>query len=266
MKQIIFILLAAVALSVSAQIGHTTLLRPEEMKVNPNDIIQLHGIGLCLQCGPDSLMVLDNPELGAVHWVEPNLARDYVVAAGAVYAAEGDSIYRVATELQQSKFLARMDNEQFMLYSANAEEFFAVTSDEDFSCVYRINPVQNTCIPEMSIQAPIQKISSYNGRSVMWIDDQIFLMDVDNDKYTYIFSWPTISDMVLTPMGLMIATADGIYWVTDVDGGAILYPKSVSRVWWDDDDILYVYLPDGTIEAFLGIRDTYMKVQAEHSK
>lgn len=50
-----------------------------------------------------------------------------------------------------------MDSELYMLCSANAEEFFAVTSDEDFSCVYYINPVQNTCIPEMSIQAPILK-------------------------------------------------------------------------------------------------------------
>lgn len=264
MKRFIFTIMAVMALTAAAEIGRTTLLRPGEMEVNPDDIIQLQGIGLCLQCGSDSMMVLDNPNLDAVYWVEPNLARDYVVATGMVYAAEGDSIHRVATDSLPSKLLARMDNEQFMLYPANADEFFAVTADEEFSCVYRLNPLNNTCVPEMSIQAPIQKISSYNGRSVMWIDDQILLMDADNEKYTYIFSWPTISDMVLTPLGLMVATADGVYWVTDPDGGAVLYPKPVNRVWWDDDDILYVLRTDGTLEALLGLREAY--IQAKKTK
>ena len=260
MKKIIILLGAVMSFAAAnAQIERVQLLDSAEMAFDAADIVHLDGIGLGLQCGPDSLMLLDSPTLASIHWVEPNLARSFVACRGALYAAEGDSIYRVATDSLPGKFVARFDNEQFSLFPASDSTFYACTADETFSCVYEIDPVAGTCLPLLSMKAPILKISTNGSRSMIWVDDQVLLMTPD-ERLVPVFTSATLSDMVLTPIGLMAGTADGVYWVVGPGNGGKVVNEPVTRLWWDDDDVLYYVTAAGKVMAVSGMQERYMQL------
>ncbi len=136
MKRVIFIVIAMLWALQSLALYRVKLLDHKELYLYPEAVVQLPGYGVAAVCGKDSLMLLDNTEYASIRWVEPNKARSIVGCGNSFYAAEGDSIYRIATLSFPRKFIGRLDNEQFTLSTASDTTFYAVTADEDFSCVY----------------------------------------------------------------------------------------------------------------------------------
>lgn len=238
------------------------LVDHREMTIDGSEILQLPGLGLGLRCGTDSVLILDHPELASIRWIEPNDVRSLVFCSNNFYAAEGDSIYRVATEDAPRQFIGRMDNEQFTLAHATDSTFYVCTADEDFSCVYEFNPTERTFMPFISIEAPILKLSTAGDNTVMWVDDQI-LMTTPEGEIAPIFTSESLTDMQITPIGLMVATADGLTWLTSPGKGAVLVNEPVSRVWWDDADVLYYLTVQGDLYALIGLMDAYMQTEAE---
>lgn len=259
MRRMLIVMCAIICTLSSGAIDKVLLIGKEEMSVDGDEILHLSGIGLCLKCGNDSVIMLDNPELSAIKWLEPNDARSIVGCGNAVYAAEGDSIYRLASESVPRRFIGRLDNEQFMLYPATDSTFYACTADEDFSCVYEINPSERTCMPFISVKSALLKISTLGDKTMVWIDDQVLLAS-DDGNLVPVFSSETITDIQLTPIGLIAASADGLNWLTGPGKGAVLDPKPVSRVWWDDADILYYLTDEGDLYAVIGFMETYMEL------
>ena len=256
MRRILLSIIAAACALAASAIDKILLADHSETALIADEIIHLPGLGLGLKCGPDSVILFDNPELAAVRWLEPTGVRSIAACGGQFYAAEGDSIYRIATAAAPRKFIGRMDNEQFSLYPATDSTFFACTADEDFSCVYEINPLRQTCMPYISVQAALLKLSAHGGNTMIWIDDQILLAMAD-EKLVPVFSSESICDMVMTPVGLMAATADGLYWITEPGKGACLVNEPISRVWWDDADVLYYLTASGNLFAVVGMEEAY---------
>ena len=259
MKKIAMTLCALLCALTAGAIDRVVLIDKSEMTVSPDEILHLPGLGLGLRCGPDSVMMLDNPDFDAMRWHEPNDARSIVGCGGAVYAAEGDSIYRVATDSLTRQSVGRLDNEQFTLHAATDSTFYALTADEDFSCVYEINPSDRTCIPFFSVEGALLKISTLGQNTMLWIDDSILAASPEG-QLVPVFVSPTISDMVLTPVGLMTATAEGLNWTTAPGKGTTLTDEAVARVWWDDADVLYYLTAGGDLHAIIGLEEAYTRV------
>lgn len=242
-------------------INRIVLIDKNEMQLDENDIIHLAGIGLVLKISSDSLMLLDNPNLNSIQWLESNNGRSFVSYGSCIYTTQGDSIYRLATETTPHKLVGRLDNEQFNLHPASDSTFYALTADEDFSCVYEIDPRDRTCIPFFSVRAAMPKLSSYRDKTMFWIDDQILLASTDG-KLIPVFSSETITDMQLSPLGLFVASHAGLHWISGIQKGTILINEPIARLWWDDRDILYYLTCEGDLIALFGIEKAYHKISS----
>lgn len=255
---IIFISLAVLQITASAGIAKIQLISHDELELEADDIIHLPGIGLGLRCGSDSIMLLDDPQLTGFTFSEPTDARSIVAVRSGIYAADGDSIFRMATEELNHEYIGRMDNEAFQLYQASDSTFYACTADEDFSCVYEIFPEDKTCEPIISIEAPILKIESNGANTMMWVDDTILRLH-DEGIVENIYQADDITGMTLTPIGVMVGTTDGVYWLTGADKGAQIIKEPVKGLWWDNSDALYYLTDTGDLIAVTGMRESYIK-------
>lgn len=255
---IIFISLAVLQITASAGIAKIQLISHDELELEADDIIHLPGIGLGLRCGSDSIMLLDDPQLTGFTFSEPTEARSIVAVRSGIYAADGDSIFRMATEELNHEYIGRMDNEAFRLYQASDSTFYACTADEDFSCVYEIFPEDKTCEPIISIEAPILKIESNGANTMMWVDDTILRLH-DEGIVENIYQADDITGMTLTPIGVMVGTTDGVYWLTGADKGAQIIKEPVKGLWWDNSDALYYLTDTGDLIAVTGMRESYIK-------
>ena len=255
---IIFISLAVLQITASAGIAKIQLISHDELELETDDIIHLPGIGLGLRCGSDSIMLLDDPQLTGFTFSEPTEARSIVAVRSGIYAADGDSIFRMATEELNHEYIGRMDNEAFRLYQASDSTFYACTADEDFSCVYEIFPEDKTCEPIISIEAPILKIESNGANTMMWVDDTILRLH-DEGIVENIYQADNITGMTLTPIGVMVGTTDGVYWLTGADKGAQIIKEPVKGLWWDNSDALYYLTDTGDLVAVTGMSESYIK-------
>lgn len=256
MKNIIFAILAFVSALPSMAIYRVSLLDHKEIQLAPEDIIQLPGYGLGVLCGQDSIMLIDNPDLAFIRWAEPNKARSIVGCGDSFYAAEGDSIYRIATDSIPRKFVGRLDNEQFTLSHATDSTFYAITADEDFSCVYEINPGTEYCDPLISIKAPLLKIARMGENLLLWVDGTIMIAKDDGIVVPF-YTGCNITDMELSPIGVFVATDKSLIWFSGIGEGVELLPEGITNIWWDGEDLLYYRTMSGDILAIVGLEDFY---------
>ena len=264
MKQIAVLITAMLCALTSSAIYRVSILSHEELCIGPEEILQLPGIGLGIANGPDSIMLLDNPSLAFIRWTEPNNARSIVGCGESFYATEGDSIYRIATDSIPRKFIGRLDNEQFKLSAATDSTFYAITADEDFSCVYEINPETGYCDPLISIESALLKIAPMGDILLLWADDAVMIAK-DDGMIEPFYSAPDIIDVELSPIGIFIATDKSVLWFTDVDECIKLLPVGVTNLWWDNEDLLYYRTKDGDIIAIVGLEAFYKNETNEKS-
>lgn len=255
-------LLAAAFFGLHAEIDKVLLVSGEEMRLSPQDILHLPGLGLGVRSGCDSIMLLDNPALESFRFSEPNAARSLVAVRSGVYGAEGDSIVRLATDSLPRRFAGRMDNAQFTLHAATDSTFYACTADEEFSCVYEIFPEEMECEPVVSVQGPILGIAGSGGATMLWVDDTVLRLDGGGEAAT-VFQADNITGMALTPIGVMIGTTDGIWWLTGPDSGAKIEREGVWALWWDDSDVLYYLTSQGDLIGAVGMRERFEEVSRD---
>jgi hypothetical protein len=259
MKHIIVIsvFILGLLVPVFAEIQKILLVGADEIQLEPVDIIRLPGIGLGMKCIGDSIMVLDHPQLPNIAFIEPTEVRSIVAVRSGVYAANGDSIFRMPTPDSNLEFIGRLDNEDFKLYQATDSTFFACTADENFSCVYEIFPEDKTCTPGISIEAPILTIEGNGKTRVMWVDDTILRLQ-DDGVVENIYQADNITCMTVTPIGIMVGTTEGVFWLTGTDKGAKIIKEAVKGLWWNNPDTLYYLTDVGDLIAVYGIRESYL--------
>lgn len=245
---------------IMADIQKYRIVGHDEMNIEPAEIVHLPGLGLALWSDGDTLMFLDAPDLSAICFREPTRCRSLVALRSGIYAADGDSICRLATDSLPSRFVGRLDNEQFTLHQATDSTFYALTADEEFSCVYEIYPEISQCEPIASFKGPIQKIESNGKKVVMWIDDALMSL-ADDGIVTPVYSADDISDFTVTPLGIMIATAEGLVWLTGPDKGAVIVKEPVKALWWDDADVLYYLTAEGDLIATRGLLERFVSLR-----
>lgn len=262
---IIVISFALLQTAANASIEKIQLISHEEFDLNADEIIHLPGLGLGLRCRNDSIMLLDDPQLAGFTFSEPIDARSIISVRSGIYVANGDSIFRMATGESKHEYVGRMDNETFRLYQATDSSFYACTADEEFSCVYEIFPEDKTCEPIISIEAPILKIESNGANTMMWVDDTILRLH-DEGFVENIYQADNITDMSLTPIGVMVGTTDGVYWLTGPDKGAKIIKEPVKGLWWDNSDALYYLAATGDLIAVMGIRESYTKYRDQSTE
>lgn len=254
----------------SVAIYRVSLLDHNEFNVSKEDIIQLPGYGLGIKSGPDSIMLIDNQELAFIRWVEPNNARSIVDCGNSFYGAEGDSIYRIATDSLPRKLVGRLDNEQFTLSAATDSTFYAITADEDFSCVYEINPETGYADPVISIEAPLLKIARMDKNILLWVDDTIMIAKDKDNTIIPFYAAPNITDMEFTPVGIFVGTDKSVIWFTDIGEGVEILSEGVTNLWWDPEDLLYYRTLNGDILNIVGLEQFYrqdiMKTEALSTK
>lgn len=236
-----------------------TILSHDELHLNPEEIINLPGYGPGVVCGADSLMLLDNSDLASIRWKEPTNARSIVGCGNMFYAAECDSIYRIASHTMPRKFIGRLDNEQFTLAPSTDSTFFAITADEDFSCVYEINPETGYCTPLISIQAPLLKIFRIGDNLLLWVDDTLMIAKDADGEIISLYSDAGILDVEATPIGVFVGTDNALIWLINNNEGINLLAEGVQGLWWDDEDILYYQNIKGDIIAIVGLEDEFLK-------
>lgn len=243
----------------AASVEKHFLVSHEEMQINPKAVLHLPGIGLGLRCDNDSIMLLDDSDLMKLGFFEQNHARSLVMVRSGIYAAEGDSIYRMSTDKTTHRFIGRLDNEQFTLETATDSTFYANTADEEFSCVYEIFPETRECEPIISIEGPILKIQSNGSNTMLWVDDTVMRLGKDH-KLDAVFQANNITDMVVTPIGALIGTIEGLYWLTGPNTGAKIVEEPIQAIWWDDSDVLYYLTKDGDLIAAIGLKARFEEV------
>lgn len=257
---IIFITNIIIVFSVQAAALEKHLLVSEgEIQVNPKTVLHLPGIGLGIRCDSDSIMLLDDCDLMKLGFVEPNEARSFVKVRSGIYAAEGDSIYRMSTDKSTHTFIGRLDNEQFTLHRATDSTFYANTADEKFSCVYEIFPETKECEPVISVEGPILKIQSNGLNTVIWVDDTMMKLGKDN-KLVPVFQADNIMDMAVSPIGVLAGTTDGLYWLTGPNTGAKIVEEPIQAIWWDDSDKLYYLTQKGDLIVIIGLKSRFEEI------
>ena len=258
--RLIFACILASILFCPAQIQKIMLVDHNEIGIKANEIVHLPGLGLGIYEDRDSIMLLDDPSFMKIKFIEPGRAKSFASTRNGVYAAQGDSIIRMATDSLNHEFVGRMDNCQFTLSTASDSTFFATTADEDFSCVYEIFPETKECEPVFAVKAPILKIQRNRTGTFLWIDDCIWRLE-DSGKLTYVYQADNITDMTITPIGIMIASPNGIMWITAPDTGSEIIRDSVDALWWDNTDALYYLTTDGDLFAAIHIVERFMEIQ-----
>lgn len=246
----------------NANIDKFIIVGHEEMTLDPDEILNLPGIGLIMQGERDSLILLDDPAFATIRLRESNGARSLVAIKSGVYSAEGDSICRVASDSLPHRFIGRMDNEQFTLHNATDSTFYALTADEEFSCIYEIYPETCECEPIISLDGPIQKIEGNGLLTALWIDDAVLSIGGDG-KITPVFRGDNIFDFIVSPIGVMIATGEGIFWLTGPDEGAKIVNEPVKALWWDDSDVLYYLTAENDLIAVCGMLERFLELRAK---
>ena len=91
---------------------------------------------------------------------------------------------------------------------------------------------------------------------MMWVDDTILRLH-DEGFVENIYQADNITGMALTPIGVMVGTTDGVYWLTGSDNGAKIIKEPVKGLWWDNSDALYYLTDTGDLIVAVGIRDAY---------
>ena len=258
-----FLLLALFVSTASAKIEKIQLIGSDEIELDADAILTLPGIGLSMRTKGDSIMLLDDPRLTTFGFNEPNNARSLAAVRSGVYAADGDSIFRIASPEATHKFIGRMDNEAFRLYPASDSTFFACTADEEFSCVYEIFPETRTCEPVISIKGPILRIEGNGATTMMWVDDAILRLHPEG-IIENIYQADNITGMALTPIGVMVGTTEGIYWLTGRDTGAKIVKEPVKGVWWDNSDALYYLTSAGDLIMVTGMQQSFNENENAH--
>lgn len=245
MKYISTVLALCVAFSAAARMECRPVLSPAE--TDSLRIAELPGFGIATFLDGDSIMLVDSPDLHVIHIPAADGARQIIGTDSALYCSVDYFVSQISPDGQSLTRVAVFDNTQFSLFSASGSSFFVVTADEDWSSVHLIDPRAGVYSPVLEIDAPVRKIMANADHTFAWIGENIVAIGAGQALATLV-SEPTLRDVVLTPAGIIAATASGLWLIESPSSVRRLSSVSARRLWYNSDT-LYLLLPDGALVA-----------------
>lgn len=246
MKSLLSLLLAVVLSSVtmSARFKMDILLEPTQ--TDSISIVELPHLGLAVPLGGDSLMIIDD-ELPVVHVKNYDMSDNFIATDSTFYYSSDYFIYSLSPSSGDTERVAILDNNQFSLYPATHNSFFAVTSDDNYSRCQLFDPVHKVYSDILEIDLPIFKVSANNDHLIVWAGDNLLLVG-ENGNVAPLITESSVRDFVLADEGVFFADDDGIYLIKSLTEQIKLSHTSVIRLWYIDN-ILYGLAESGHLFA-----------------
>lgn len=244
MKKIALAILICV-FALASRAGVRVLLTPEQSK--GLEFVNLPAVGLAVELGGDSLMVLDGDEMPVVHIPACEGATNIIATDSLFYCSVGNFICEISPDGKELKDVAVLDNDCFTLYPAAGTSFFAVTADDEFSSCILFDPAAEVYQPVFDIAAPVFKIEANEAHVFAWIGNDIIAVGA-NGAMANLLSDPTMRDFVLTPKGILVASDSGLHLIKSLKEEKTVSAQKVARLWYIGGE-LFALLDDGYLLA-----------------
>lgn len=235
-------------LSAASEISVRSLLKGKD-DFSDFEIAELPGIGLCISLEGDSLMYLDDPELPVLHLESKTDSREIIVCDTTVYVSIGEAVYADSN----TEPVIILDNDRFRLYPAGEKAFYVCTSDSIWSNLILVDPISKAYSVVTEIDAPIRKVVSNDTHTFALLDNDIVALGAGNEIVP-IFSGQNINDIALSPLGMFIATDDGLYSTSKQSELKYWSKRTYLRVWWIGGT-LYLLDTDNNLFAVDGLKE-----------
>lgn len=247
MRKLIFLICLIVEFTQSIQAGlkMSVMLTPEQ--TDSLKLVELPSIGLALELGGDSLMVIGAETMPPLHIPAYEGARNLIATDSTMYCSEGHYIYAISPGGLDRTEVAVLDNDQFYLYPANGSTFLVVTTDELHADCLLFDPVAGVYTEIISIDSPIFKAVANDEHILVWSGNHILTVG-ENGQAVPIISDETIRDMVLAPSGLFVATEDGVLLFNSPVEAKVFCELPIQRLWYINET-LYLLTDTGYLLA-----------------
>lgn len=234
------VLLLCWSMMASAQLQARLLMSGEGL--SNIDVTELPGLGLCINMDGDSLIFLDDPELPFLHLDAKKDMREIIVCDSTIYGSIGYAVYADTCNVP----VIVLDNDMFHIYPAYGPSFYVCTADSDYSHLMLVDPVARAYSVVTEIQAPIQKVVANDKHTFALIEDYIVALGANNEMVP-LYQGEHINDITLSPLGLFVATDNGLYSTRTQSDIKLWSKRCYQRVWWINESL---YLQDSHNSLF----------------
>ncbi len=217
-----------------AEMEMAVMLKPEQ--TDSVTFVELPSLGLALELGGDSLLVIGAETMPPLHIPAYEGATNLVAADSTLYCSEGHFIYAIEPGGKVRNEVAVLDNEQFTLYPANGTAFIVVTSDELHANCLLFDPVSAVYTEILSIDAPVFKAVANDDHLLVWAGNHILAVG-EGGQAVPVLTDETLRDIVLTPSGIIVATDDGLILFSSPVDARILTELPVQRLWFINETL-----------------------------
>ncbi len=207
------------------------------------EIFELPGFGLSANLAGDSVMLLDFEDLPIIHIPAKADARQIIVCDSTIYGAVDNAIYADTCSVP----VMILDNQEFRIYPATTETFYVCTSDSTWSSLMLVNPKVGLYSEVTAIDRPIDKVVANDEHTFAIMKDQVVALGANNE-IAPLYQSPALFDIALSPIGMFIATGEGLFLAPKLSDVQRISSLPFSRVWWFDSS-LYLQDMDGNILA-----------------
>lgn len=245
MKRLLILFSFILTLTASAEVTSRLVLHPEESRAM--EISEISGLGLVAYLGGDSIILLDSPDLEIAHLPAMNDARQILNTGSALYCSIGNYVCSLDTVNMSLNDVMIVDNEDFKLYPAIGDSFFVLTSDPEWSNCILVDPENNIYSDVLEFPGLIKKVVASRDHCFVWIEDNICLVGQEGQLATLLCE-PTLTDLVLTPSGIVVATSDGLWVIEDPSHIHRISDEKIEKLWYVDKS-LYLMHENGMLIA-----------------
>lgn len=229
--------------------GYEARMLLKNVEIDSIEITELPLLGICLNLEGDSLVYLDDPELPVLHLPAKTDARHIIVCDSSLYVAVGAAVYADTCTTP----LIVLDNEQFRLYPATESTFYVCTADSAFTNLILVDPSHGAYSVVGDFDFEIDKIVANDVHTFALTGDQIVALGAGS-QYVTLYQGDGINDIALSPIGMLIATDEGLYRSPRSSEIEMWSERPLARVWWIAPT-LYVLDTKGNLMAIDGIED-----------
>lgn len=211
------------------------------------NLLELPELGLCINLDGDSLIYLDDPELPILHLDVKRDTREIIVCDTTIYVSVENAVYADTCNTP----LIIMDNNMFSLYPACGSSFYVCTADSAYSDLILVDPVAGAYSIVTKIEAPIQKVVANDTYTLALINNQIVALGANNAMLP-LYQGEEINDMAISPLGLFVATDEGLFLTQNPSEVKCWSKKKYTRVWWVNES-LYLLDAENNLYAIDGL-------------
>lgn len=231
--------------------NYEVLFSKDDIDIDSLSLFLLPQYGL-VALAADSMVVLKEPDLPTLTWIDGGFYSHVVICGEALIGKSGNSIFNVRE--QDSQRLLELDTEDISLFACDNYNFFVVCYYDDLSSIMKVNLQDKTANELVRIPARVWSVASNGSTTLLLVENDIYVLtsaEVPRKIYT---DDNEVYDIVLSPIGLLIATNKAILLVRDMTHIEVFCSKGACRLWCDGNDV-FAQTTDGELIYFEQITD-----------